>query len=206
MQQHLHDKSRPESGVPGGRGVPMPWRGQHRRGRRRERAAADGRLTPRPGAACTWPTAFSLLTAHCAPAHLRAEVVRSSSARIAHRRPAGPSNHDVGVGGQPLVERRPARRPPLEAAVGDAAEAARQSAPTRARSSVRPRPMRPFERLQDPYGLAGVQVATGCRTPMPWQADEVPGWFRRWSPGCRSARAQQAPGRSTASRPRRTRC
>lgn len=53
----------------------------------------------------------------------------------------------------------------------------------------------PFEDLQDPYGITmwpQYKGRDGCRTPMPWQADEVQAGFSTVEPWLPVSAAQQA--------------
>ncbi|MFM2348048.1 MAG: hypothetical protein RL654_2801 [Pseudomonadota bacterium] len=199
MQQHLHDKSRPENlaflerlrgvldasgaasiGEVGDENAPPLMADYTEAGRRLHMAYS-----------------FSLLTAHCAPAHLRAEVekLEREIARTGGWGCWAFSNHDVP---------RVASRWSSDGQPDDRRSRLQLAMLLTLRGSVclyqgeelgLPEADVPFERLQDPYGLAfwpEFKGRDGCRTPMPWQADEVQAGFSTAEPWLPVSAAQQA--------------
>ena len=199
MQQHLHDKSRPENlaflerlrgvldafgaasiGEVGDENAPPLMADYTEAGRRLHMAYS-----------------FSLLTAHCAPSHLRAEVekLEREIARTGGWGCWAFSNHDVP---------RVASRWSSDGQPDDRRSKLQLAMLLTLRGSVclyqgeelgLPEADVPFERLQDPYGLAfwpEFKGRDGCRTPMPWQTDEVQAGFSTAEPWLPVSAAQQA--------------
>ena len=201
MQRHLHDKSQPENlvflerlrcvldafgaasiGEVGDEHSPPIMADYTEAGKRLHMAYS-----------------FSLLTNRCTPAHLRSEVeaLEREIARTGGWGCWALSNHDV-----PRIATR-------WSATG-------QADPRQARMllamllSLRgsiclyqgeelglPEADVPFERLQDPYGMAfwpEFKGRDGCRTPMPWVADDAQGGFSLVEPWLPVSASQRAMG------------
>ena len=199
MQRHVYDKSRPENLVflERLRGVLDEF------GAASIGEVGDEHSPPimadytEAGKRLHMAYSFSLLTSRCTPAHLRGEVeaLECEIARTGGWGCWALSNHDVpriATRWSPTGQADPRQARMLLAML------------LSLRGSVclyqgeelgLPEADVPFERLQDPYGLAfwpEFKGRDGCRTPMPWQSLDGQGGFSPVEPWLPVSAAQRA--------------